>query len=203
MKSLLTAALLSLTFLTQFLDPAHAAAEPGKPAPVLTLIDLDGKAITLNDFKGRWLALEWTNPDCPFVQKHYKSGNMQATQRLAADKKVMWLQVNSTNANHREYKSPAQMKAWNAEMQATSSHSALDQGGKTGKAYGAKTTPEMVLINPEGIIVYHGAIDSIRSANPADIPKATNYMAQAINEALAGKPLTVASSSPYGCTVKY
>lgn len=179
------------------------SADPGTPAPVFSLTDLEGKPVSLKDLKGRWVALEWTNPDCPFVQKHYKSGNMQETQKLAADKKIAWIQVNSTTPSHQDYKNSAQMKEWNTAMKAILAHAALDPDGKMGRTYGAKTTPQMVLINPEGVVVYHGAIDSIRSANPADIPKAINYMKAAINEALAGKPVTHASTVPYGCSVKY
>lgn len=179
------------------------SADPGKPAPGFSVTDLDEKPVSLKDLKGRWVALEWTNPDCPFVQKHYKSGNMQETQQLAADKKIAWIQVNSTTPSHQDYKNSAQMKEWNAAMKAILAHAALDPDGKMGRTYGAKTTPQMVLINPEGVVLYHGAIDSIRSANPADIPKAINYMKAAINEALAGKPVTHASTVPYGCSVKY
>ncbi len=183
--------------------PAHAAAEPGKPAPALQLLDLDGKAIGLSDFQGKWVALEWTNPECPFVQKHYNSGNMQSTQQEASNQKFVWIQINSTNPGHGEYKTPAQMKAWNAEKKAAPAHATLDQQGKTGKAYGAKTTPQIVLINPQGMVVYNGAIDSVRSANPADIAKATNYAKQAMAEITAGKPVSIASTTPYGCSIKY
>ena len=179
------------------------AATPGSLAPTFSLTDTSGKAFSLKDFSGRWLALEWVNPECPFVKKHYQSGNMQSTQKQAADGKVVWVQINSTNANHSEYKSPKQMAAWNAEMKAVGVIAALDSDGKVGRAYGAKTTPQMVLINPQGTVVYHGAIDSIRSANPADIARATNYMKQAMTEALSGKPVSVPESVPYGCTVKY
>jgi hypothetical protein len=182
---------------------AHAMAEPGKQAPAIALVDLDGKPVSLSDFKGRWVALEWTNPECPFVQKHYNSKNMQDTQKFAADKKIAWVQINSTNPSHGDYKSPQQMKAWNTSMQAVLSHATLDPGGKTGKAYGAKTTPQMVLISPDGKVVYNGAIDSVRSANPADIPKATNYFKQAMAESAAGKPVSTPSTTPYGCSIKY
>jgi len=187
---------------------ALAAAPPGSPAPVFSLTDVSGKAFSLKDFSGRWVALEWVNPECPFVKKHYQSkhyqsGNMQSTQKQAADSKVVWMQINSTNANHSEYKSPKEMAAWNAEMKTVGVIAAIDSDGKVGRAYGAKTTPQMVLINPQGVVVYHGAIDSVRSANVADIARATNYMKQAMTEALSGKPVTVAESVPYGCTVKY
>jgi cytochrome oxidase Cu insertion factor (SCO1/SenC/PrrC family) len=179
------------------------AATPGSLAPAFSLTDTSGKGFSLKDFSGRWVALEWVNPECPFVKKHYQSGNMQSTQKQAADGKVVWVQINSTNANHSEYKSPKEMAAWNTEMKAVGVIAALDSDGKVGRAYGAKTTPQMVLINPQGTVVYHGAIDSIRSANPADIARATNYMKQAMTEALSGKPVSVPESVPYGCTVKY
>lgn len=182
---------------------AWAAAPPGGPAPGFSLTDVSGKAFSLKDFSGRWVALEWVNPECPFVKKHYQSGNMQSTQKQAADSKVVWVQINSTNASHSEYKTPKEMAAWNAEMKAVGVIAALDSDGKVGRAYGAKTTPQMVFINPQGTVVYHGAIDSVRSANAADIARATNYMKQAMAEALAGKSVTVAESVPYGCTVKY
>lgn len=183
--------------------PAMAAGEPGKPAPALELTDLNGKPVSLADHKGRWVVLEWTNPECPFVQKHYKSDNMQAAQRELTEKKIFWIQINSTNPNHPEYKTPAKMADWNKAMKATPSVATLDRDGKTGRAYGAKTTPQMVLINPEGVVVYNGAIDSIRSANTADVSKATNYLRQAAQEVLSGKPVSMPLTTPYGCSIKY
>ncbi len=182
---------------------AFASGEPGKPAPALDLVDLNGKSVSLADHKGQWIVLEWTNPECPFVQKHYKSDNMQTTQREVTGKKVFWIQINSTNSNHPEFKTPAKMAEWNSQMKASVSAATLDRDGKTGRAYGAKTTPQMVLINPNGVVVYNGAIDSIRSASAADIPKATNYLKQAVQEALGGKPVSVPSTTPYGCSIKY
>ncbi len=182
---------------------ARAAADPGQAAPDFRATDLLGKTVSIAGLKGRWIALEWTNPECPFVQKHYNSANMQSTQQQATAANVVWVQINSTTPKHGDYKSPEQMTAWNKEMKAVVSHAVLDPQGIIGRAYGAKTTPQMVLINPDGRVVYHGAIDSIRSANPADIPKATNYMKQAMTEALAGKPVGTPSSTPYGCSVKY
>jgi hypothetical protein len=182
---------------------AAASGEPGKPAPAVDVTDLNGKPVSLADHKGRWVVLEWTNPECPFVQKHYKSDNMQATQREVTEKHVFWIQINSTNPNHPEFKTPAKMAEWNSLMKAAPSVATLDRDGKTGKAYSAKTTPQMVLINPNGIVVYNGAIDSIRSANAADIPKATNYVKQAVQEALSGKAVSMPSTTPYGCSIKY
>ncbi len=182
---------------------AIASGEPGKPAPAVELTDLNGKAVSLSDHKGRWVVLEWTNPECPFVQKHYKSDNMQATQREVSGKNIVWIQINSTNPNHPEFKTPAKMADWNSSMKAAPSIAALDRDGKTGRAYGAKTTPQMVLINPNGMVVYNGAIDSIRSANVADIPKATNYVKQAVQEVLSGKSVSMPLTTPYGCSIKY
>jgi hypothetical protein len=179
------------------------ALAANKAAPNFTINDLDGKPLSLSDFKGQWVLLEWTNPGCPFVQKHYKAGNMQATQQFAIDKKVVWIQVNSTTPSHSDYLKPSAMKEWNAEMKAKVSRAVLDEKGTIGKAYGAKTTPQIVLINPAQQIVYDGAIDSIRSANPADIDKATNYAKKAISEGTAGKPISEPTTTPYGCSVKY
>lgn len=194
---------LACMFTIWMASQAIASGEPGKPAPTLELTDLNGKAVSLSDHKGRWVVLEWTNPECPFVQKHYKSDNMQATQREVSGKNIVWIQINSTNPNHPEFKTPAKMAEWNASMKATPSIASLDRDGKTGRAYGAKTTPQMVLINPNGIVVYNGAIDSIRSANAADIPKATNYVKQAVQEVLSGKPVSMPLTTPYGCSIKY
>ena len=191
---------LSMTGVSQTLQ---AAAEPGQPAPDFRLTDLSGQQVSLTGLRGRWVVLEWTNPECPFVQKHYNSGNMQSTQQQAAAAKVVWVQINSTTPNHSDYRTPEQMRAWNASVKSLHAHAALDPEGRVGKAYGARTTPQLVLIQPDGKVAYHGAIDSIRSANAADIPKATNYVKQAMTEALAGKPLSVVSSTPYGCSVKY
>lgn len=182
---------------------ASTAFAANKAAPGFTINDLDGKPLSLADFKGQWVILEWTNPGCPFVQKHYKAGNMQATQQFASDKKVVWIQVNSTTPSHSDYLKPNEMKEWNTEMKAKVSRAVLDEKGSIGKAYGAKTTPQIVLINPAQQIVYNGAIDSIRSANPADIEKATNYAKKAIAEGTAGKPIGEPTTTPYGCSVKY
>ena len=201
MKTQLATLCFSLLMSASF--AVYSSAEPGKAAPPIQLNDLDAKPLTLADLKGRWVALEWTNPECPFVQKHYNSGNMQATQLEASKRQFVWVQINSTRADHAEYKTAAQMKAWNAEKKAMPAHATLDQQGKTGRAYGAKTTPQIVLINPEGVVVYNGAIDSVRSANPADIAKATNYAKQAMAELSAGKPVSIASTTPYGCSIKY
>ncbi len=182
--------------------PAYALS-PGSASPAFTVTDLDGKAVTLAALKGKWVALEWTNPECPFVQKHYGAGNMQATQKYAADNQVVWLQINSTNPQHKDYHSPERMREWNRAMKAVPAHATLDESGAAGKSYGAKTTPHLFLIDPAGKLVYNGAIDDKRSSDAADIPEARNHLKMAISEVVAGKPVSVAATTPYGCSIKY
>ena len=179
------------------------AVAPGSPAPGFNLKTLGGKPFALADFKGRWVALEWVNPDCPFVQKHYNAGNMQETQRFAAAQKVVWVQINSTTPSHKDYKTAQQMRDWLVAMKSQPEYSALDEPGAVGRAYAAKTTPQMVLIDPAGTVVYNGAIDDKRSANVADIPGARNHLKAAIEEVMAGKPVSQPATTPYGCTIKY
>ena len=147
--------------------------------------------------------LEWVNPGCPFVQKHYGAGNMQATQKEATAGGVAWLAVNSTAEGASDYRKPADMAAWMQQHKAAATATLMDVDGKVGRAYGARTTPHMYVIDPKGVLVYAGAIDSKPTANPADIPGATNHVKAALAETLAGKPVTVASTRPYGCTIKY
>jgi peroxiredoxin len=180
-----------------------AAASVGQPAPGFSATDTDGKTVSLSDFKGKHVVLEWVNPGCPFVVKHYGAGNMQGTQKEATDKGVVWLAISSTSADHGDYKKPTDLAAWMKSQKAGASATLMDDDGKVGKAYAARTTPHMYIINPAGTLVYAGGIDSIRTANPADIPKATNYVRQALAETLAGKPVSTAQSQPYGCSIKY
>jgi hypothetical protein len=147
--------------------------------------------------------LEWVNPGCPFVQKHYNSANMQATQKAAAAKGVVWLAINSTATTHSDYLAPVALASWMAGHKAAATATLMDADGRIGRAYGARTTPQMVLIDPAGKLLYGGAIDSKASANVADIKTATNHVNAALAEALAGKPVTVAQTQPYGCSVKY
>lgn len=175
---------------------AHGSASVGQSAPEFKLKDTAGKEQSLAAYKGKFVVLEWVNPDCPFVKKHYDSSNMQATQKAAEDKGVVWLSV-STNG-----KSGADLAAWTKEKGATPTATLLDDG-KVGKAYGARTTPHMYVINPEGKLVYAGAIDNKPTANQADVKGATNYVTAALGEAMAGKAVSKATSEPYGCSVKY
>lgn len=182
---------------------AHANAAVGQPAPAFSAVDTSGKTVSLADFKGRHVVLEWVNPGCPFVVKHYGSGNLPATQKEATAKGVVWLAVNSTAADHGDYRAPAALAAWMKQQGAAATHTLMDADGKVGKAFGARTTPHMYVIDPKGTLVYAGAIDSKPTANPADIPGATNHVKAALAETLAGKPVTVAQTRPYGCSVKY
>ena len=157
----------------------------------------------IRDSKGKFVVLEWTNPECPFVRKHYTSDNMQALQKEWGAKDVVWLSVNSTSRSSSEFKTGAEMNAWMSAKGAAQKAILIDQDSAAGRAYVARTTPQMFVIDPSGTIIYGGAIDDKRSANPADVKGANNYVRAALTEALAGKPVTVASTTPYGCSVKY
>ena len=177
-------------------------ATVGQAAPDFSALDTAGKSHKLSDFKSKLVVLEWTNPGCPFVRKHY-SGNMQGLQKEFTGKGVVWLAVNSTETDSSDYLAPAKLAGWMGEKQAKPSATLMDESGKIGQLYGAKTTPHMYIINPQGQLVYAGAIDSIASARVDDIKTATNYVRQGLSEALLGKPISMASSRAYGCTVKY
>ena len=181
---------------------AFGAAAVGNAAPAFTVTDLDGKAVNLADYKGKTVVLEWHNFGCPFVQKHYRSGNMQGLQKkYALD--VVWLAVNSTNKDTADYTQPAKLSAQLKDFGAAPARYLVDEPGSMGLAYGAKTTPHMYIIDPAGKVVYNGAIDDKRSTNLEDVKSAKNYVVAALEELKAGKPVTVASTTPYGCTVKY
>lgn len=182
-------------------SPAFAATV-GQAAPDFSATDTAGKTRKLSDFKGKLVVLEWTNPGCPFVQKHY-SGNMHGLQKEFAAKGVVWLAINSTETASGDYLAPAKLGGWLDEKQAAPTATLMDESGKIGQLYGAKTTPHMYIVSPQGQLIYAGAIDSIASARVDDINTATNYVRQGLNEAMAGKALSVASSRAYGCSIKY
>ena len=182
---------------------ASAAAVVGQPAPPFTAVDASGKTVSLADFKGKHVVLEWVNPGCPYVMKHYGAGNMQATQKFAVDKGVVWLSINSTSQDAADYLAPAAMATWMGTQKAAATATLIDSEGKVGRAYGARTTPHMYIVDPAGKLAYAGAIDSKASSNPADIPAATNHVKLALGEALAGKPVSTPTTRPYGCSVKY
>jgi peroxiredoxin len=182
---------------------AQAAPSVGQPAPDFTLKDAAGRSVKLSDFRGKHVVLEWTNPGCPYVKKHYDSGNMPATQQEAVGKGVVWLSINSTGKASADYMEPARLVAWQKERKAAPTAVLMDEDGVAGKAYGARTTPHMYIVDPKGTLVYAGGIDSIPSSDAEDIKKAVNYVRQGLAEALAGKPVSQATTRPYGCSIKY
>jgi Redoxin len=189
--------------MTMTIAPAvMAKAVVGQPAPAFSLTDSNGKARTLEEFKGKTVVLEWTNAGCPFVKKHY-TGNMQAQQKSATADGVVWLSINSGAAGKEGHVDGAGANAVIKSSGAAQSAYLLDASGEVGKQYGAKTTPHMYVIDAAGTLRYMGAIDSIQSADPADIPKATQYVSQALAELKSGKSVSVSTSQPYGCSVKY
>jgi len=183
--------------------PASAQAVVGQAAPAFTLADSNGKAHSLADFKGKVVVLEWWNHECPFVAKHYGSGNMQKLQKEWAAKGVVWLTVSSSAPGKQGYVDAAKANALMKEKQGAPTAVLLDHDGKVGKAYGAKTTPHMYVIDAKGVLVYAGGIDDKPSTDQADIATARNHVAAALAEVTAGRPVSVATSQPYGCGVKY
>ncbi len=180
-----------------------AAAEVGRPAPDFTLTDIKGQAHTLSAYRGKVVVLEWVNPECPFVVKHYGSGNMPATQKAATADGVVWLTINSGHPGAQGDFEPARVEQWAKENGAAYTAYVRDQDGKVGRLYGAKTTPHMYVVAADGTLVYNGAIDSIRSASKADIAKAENYVNSALAALKAGQPVKTGNTQAYGCSVKY
>jgi peroxiredoxin len=183
--------------------PALAVATVGQPAPAFTATDANGRQVSLADYKGKPVVLEWTNADCPFVQKHYTGGTMQKLQADARKQGAAWLTVNSGAPGKQGHVSGPQA---NAKMKAqgfASTAYLLDSNGNIGRAYGARTTPHMFVIAPDGTIAYAGGIDNIPTANPADIAKAQPLVKLALADVTAGRPVATATSKPYGCSVKY
>ena len=180
-----------------------AASAVGKPAPDFSAVDWNSQTRSLKEFRGKFVVLEWFNPDCPFVRKHYGTGNMQALQQTWTEKGVVWLSVNSSAPGKQGHVIPQQAKAFVEQRGAAPTTVLLDPAGALGRLYGAKTTPHLFVVNPEGVLVYAGAIDDTPSADPDDVPAAMNYVQRALEEAMAGEPVSVASTQPYGCSVKY
>jgi hypothetical protein len=202
MKHMLTA-FAALATVAIVAAPSSAAPVVGKAAPNFKLADANGNPVTLSDFKGKTVVLEWNNPGCPFVKKHYDSGNMQATQAAAAKDGVVWLSINSSAAGKQGHMNGAEAKSFVAKAGARPSAYLLDHRGVVGKVYDAKTTPHMYIVNKAGTLVYAGGIDDKPTPNPADIKGARNHVLAALAEIKAGKPVSVPTSRPYGCSVKY
>jgi peroxiredoxin len=182
---------------------AFAAVEPGEVAPDFTLTDSKGTSHKLSDFRGKLVVLEWLNHECPFVKKHYSSGNMQKLQQEYTAKGVVWLSIISSAPGKQGHRTGPQAEADTKDKNAAPTAVLLDPSGEVGKKYDAKTTPEMFVLDKEGKILYAGAIDSIKSTDSADIAKAENHVRQALDAALAGQPVPKPKTTPYGCSVKY
>jgi len=180
-----------------------AAPEVGQPAPAFTLTDSNGQSHNLADFKGKFVVLEWLNHGCPFVKKHYDSNNMQKLQKEYTGKDVVWLSIVSSAPGKQGHMSPAETNQAKEEKGSAATAVLLDEDGTVGQLYGAKATPELYVINPEGNLIYAGAIDDKKSVDPADVEGATNYVKRALDEALAGQPVSTPKTEPYGCSVKY
>ncbi len=203
MRHLFAAAAIVIAAPVLLAAPASASAVVGQPAPAFTATDSNGRSHSLSDFKGKTVVLEWTNEDCPFVKKFYGGGDMQRLQADAKKQGVVWLTVNSGAVGKQGHVSGADANAKMKRQGFNSTAYLLDHNGAVGKAYGARTTPHMFVIDPKGTLVYAGGIDSIPSADPADIGKAQNFVKLALADLAAGNPVATATSRPYGCSVKY
>ncbi|HWK34698.1 thioredoxin family protein [Sphingomonas sp.] len=193
----------TIALATALAVPAAAEQVTGTPAGNFKLTDMSGRTVELAQFKGKTVVLEWNNPGCPFVQKHYNSGNMQKTQAAARAQGAVWLTINSGAPGKQGYMTGPEAQAFVAKEKATPTNYLLDPRGVVGKGYGAKTTPQMFIIDAKGTLVYQGGIDDKPTANTADIATARNHVTAALDEMKAGKPVSVAESRPYGCSVKY
>jgi peroxiredoxin len=185
-------------------SPAFANVSVGQPAPNFTVASSSGKPVSLSDYKGKTVVLEWSNDTCPFVKKFYDQGNMQALQKRYTSAGVIWLTVSSSASGKPGFVADTKAaQAWLASQKAQSTALLLDTKGDVGRLYGAKTTPHVFVIDPAGKLAYAGAMDSTPSADSADIATATPYLQNAVDAVIKGQPVTVASSKPYGCSVKY
>ena len=181
----------------------YAKPEVGQPAPSFEMVDTQGNAVDLASLEGKTVIMEWTNHQCPYVRKHYESGNMQALQKESVSDDVVWVSVLSSAPGKQGYVEAEEANSIIAENGAAPTHMILDPSGELGQKYGAKTTPHMYIINASGDLVYMGGIDSIPSADKADIENAENYVRTALTQIKSGEEITTPSSRPYGCSVIY
>jgi hypothetical protein len=194
------------TAVALFIAPTGAAGikvHPGAPAPAFSAKDISGQMVGIDNYRGKTIILEWTNNGCPFVGKHYNSGNMQALQRRFTGEGDVWLTIVSSAPGQEGYVSPDEARADIARWNAAPSDYLLDPDGVVGHLYDARATPHMVVIDRAGVVAYMGAIDDKPSVNPADVKTAKNYVAAALEELAAGKPVTISATRAYGCSVKY
>lgn len=183
--------------------PSVAAATVGQPAPALVAGDASGRTVRLADFAGRVVVIEWTNPACPFVQKHYASDNIQKLQADAKAAGVVWLTVNSSAAGTDGRLDGGQALAGLRATGAAPTAYLLDADGSAGRAWGARTTPQIFIVDAKGMVVYAGAVDDLPSADPADVGRARNHVREALADLAAGRPVATPTSRPYGCSVRY
>jgi len=179
------------------------AAKVGEPAPDFTGTASSGQTIHLSDYRGKYVVLEWHNNGCPFVGKHYKSGNMQRLEKEWTARGVVWLTIESSAPGKQGYVTANEENDYLAKLQASPTAALLDPTGAIGHLYDAKTSPHMFVVNPQGILIYDGAIDDKPTTDLDDVPGATNYVSLALEQAMAGKPVATAATRPYGCSVKY
>jgi hypothetical protein len=184
-------------------DPVLAQLQVGTPAPDFRATDVNGRPVSLSDFRGRTVVLEWSNPECPTVRKHYDSGNMQRTQAAAAAAGTVWLTINSSAEGNQGHMTPEQARTFAAGQPSRRTAYLLDPEGIVGRRYGATATPHMFVVNAAGNLVYNGAIDDKPSTDPEDIQGARNHVLAALGDLRAGRPVAVPTSRPYGCSVKY
>ncbi|MCU4677623.1 redoxin domain-containing protein [Catenovulum sp. 2E275] len=195
--------LISITLLALCSGFVQANIKVDSPAPAFTLNNEKGEQVSLADYKGKYVVLEWTNDQCPYVKKHYQSGNMQNLQQKYTDKEVVWLSVISSAPGKQGYVEADEAIELTQSRNAAPTHVLFDPSGEVGKSYGAKTTPHMYIIDKQGVLRYAGGIDSIKSANPADIEKADNYVDLGLTALMNGKEVKNKLTPPYGCSVKY
>jgi peroxiredoxin len=195
--------LLALGCAAAIAGPAAATPVVGQPAPSFTAADADGRTRSLTEFKGKTVVLEWTNNGCPYVQKHYNSGHMQSLQKDATAEGVVWLTIISSAPGFQGYLTGPQAKGWKAKVGAHSSDVLLDPKGTIGRAYAARTTPHMFVIDKTGKLVYMGGIDDQATTDPDSLKTAKNYVTAALADVKAGRPVATAVTRPYGCSVKY
>jgi len=182
---------------------ATAAVRVGQPAPDFTAVDSNGQTHSLSEYKGKFVVLEWHNNGCPFVRKHYESGNMQNLQKDWTSKGVIWLTVISSSPGQQGYVTGSEENAYIKQMGAAPTAALLDPKGTVGHLYGAKTSPHMFVVSPQGMLIYDGAIDDKPTTDKADVNGAKNYVNAALNSAMSGKPVDESTTHPYGCSVKY
>ncbi|MFT4114566.1 thioredoxin family protein [Silvibacterium sp.] len=198
LTSILSAASLSLA-----LTLSAYAVRVGDQAPAFTAVDSQGKTHSLAEYRGKYVVLEWTNHGCPYTKKHYESGNMQALQKEWTAKGVVWLTILSSAQGNEGYLSPADENAYISKMHADPTAALIDPKGTIGHLYDAKTTPDMYVIDPQGKLIYSGAIDDHATTDASDIQGSKNYVSAALAESLAGQPVATGYTRPYGCSVKY